>query len=507
MRALSILASLCSLLATPAVAQQSPLVHVRSTRADGAVSHGSGVALGGEMVLTARHVLACGVFDSVEWGDDGQRAARAVHSDPGLDLVLLRVPGLRAPTLPLAPGAEGLVAAGVLGIRSTAMHAPVRWADGATVGLESVRLPGDSGGPVLGAAGLLAVVTEAAPGSLGQGLAVGPGPDALREFLAAPRRMPCSPRDRRVVGALSRSREAQLAGQPERALRALVGLRGGGGLPASLATRRARALSALGRYRDAEATLDAGMETQGPDARRSLGALRARLMAGDPVFLDEYLEVARHAESGVLLRLGSELLAEQGRPAEGVELTDDTLAVHGPAPHLFASRCRARRLFSDLAGAREDCLAALAGPERPLSALLDLGSILLELAQYDLARSLLDEAASRADGAPVLLLRALASLAGGRGEEDWRAARADAESVLARPGIGPQSRGPALFLRAVASALLGDVASAGRDADAAAETTPGDPRIQRLQRALAAGVGIQGIDGAGRVRLRDAGSP
>ena len=72
-----------------AVAQPAgPLVHVRSTQADGTVSHGSGVALGGELVLTARHVITCGVFDSVQRGDEQQLPARPIHGDPGLDLAL-----------------------------------------------------------------------------------------------------------------------------------------------------------------------------------------------------------------------------------------------------------------------------------------------------------------------------------------------------------------------------------------------------------------------------------
>lgn len=491
------------LLSAPAEAETLPLVHVRSNDVGGAVSHGSGIAIGGDLVITARHVLSCGDFDSVQWGDV-QMPARAVHSNPGLDLALLRVTGLDAPSLELAEvPRSGLVA--VLGIRSSEETALLRWADGLGVGLEARRSPGDSGGPILAGGVLLGVVTGAAGGALGQGLAIGPGPEAIGTFLQERRRIPCGPRDRRIVRALS---DAQRGAEPQRGLTALRGMQAGksAALRRTLAARRARLLVLLDALDDAEQVLTGQLLVEPLNARIRLDRLRVQLIAGKPVRTADLLAVASQPESGLLLRMLADGAERSGRPAEGIAVVDRLIVEVGPLPHLLAARCRARTLFGDLAGAIQDCESAIAEDSRPLWALLDLASAYLALRDPASALPLLDEAASRADGAPVRLLRAGARLAAASRGQDGapmkevllRGGLADADAVL-QAATASWMRGPAWFLRGVALVSLGDGAGAREAADRAALESPDEARITALSEALMAGAPILGIDGTGHL--------
>ena len=477
----------CLLLA--GFAQASPLVHVRSTRSDGAVSHGSGVALGGDLVLTARHVLACGVHDGIEV--DGERyTARVVASSPGDDLALLRVRGLGRPSLELGPPPKTPVR--VLGIRSTLDSAPLRWADGVSVAMEAVRLPGDSGGPVLDADGrLVGVVTDAARGGLGEGFALATGVGAIERFLAERPRGACRAADRRQVAWLAAIRDLHRTGEAERAVR--LGRRPVGDLVLRRAadSRLARALVTLGRTDEALDVLDAALAREPDDLRRRFERARVALLAGR-VDAESISALAEHPEAGLLLRLASERLTEAGQPARAVELADWLVDLHGERPHLLAARCHARRRFGDLAGALADCTAARA-PGGPLAALLEGAALALDLQDPAGARALLDEAATRAASPTLSLLRSLAELAA---DGDPAAAVAWADEALA-----DEPSGAGWYLRAVALAVAGEVGAAREAAETARTLEPRDPRPRALTRALEAGVPVVGVDGTGALRL------
>lgn len=470
-------------------AQASPLVHVRSTRSDGAVSHGSGVALGDDLVLTARHVLACGVHDGVEV--DGERyTARVVASSPGDDLALLRVRGLKRPALKLGPAPDAPVK--VLGIRSTLDSAPLRWADGVSVAMEAVRLPGDSGGPVLDADGrLVGVVTDAARGGLGEGFALATGVGAITRFLDERPRGACRAADRRQVAWLAAIRDLHRAGEAERAVR--LGRRPVGDLVLRRAadSRLARALVTLGRTDEALDVLDAALAREPEDLRRGFERARVELLAGR-VDAEAISALAEHPEAGLLLRLASERLTEAGQPARAVELADWLVDLHGERPHLLAARCHARRRFGDLAGALADCTAART-PGGPLAALLEGAALALDLQDPVGARALLDEASTRAASPTLSLLRALAELAAD-GDPEVAVAWAD-DALAAEPS------GAGWYLRAVALAVAGELDPAREAAETARTLEPRDPRPRALARALEAGVPVVGVDGTGALRL------
>ena len=430
--------------------------------------------------------------------------ARAVHSDPGLDLALLRVDGLEAPPLQLAEvPTRGPVA--VLGIRSSEDRVLLRWSDGLGTGLESRRSPGDSGGPILANGHLLGVVTGAAGGALGQGLAIGPGPEAIGSFLNETRRAPCGPRERRTVRALSSGQRGEA---PERGLIALRTLQVGSSpsLRRTLAARRARLLVLTDALDEAEETLARQLLSEPLNARTRLDLLRVRLIAGKPVQSDELIAVVNQPESGVLLRMLADDAERRGRAAEGIALLEYLIGEAGPLPHLLAARCRARTLFGDLAGAVRDCESALDADVRPLWALLDLASAYLALRDPSDALPLLDEAAARADGPPVRLLRSGARLAaasrGGKEESArealLRGGLADADAVL-REATASWMRGPAWFLRGVALVSLGDRTGAEEAANFAVRESPAEARVGALSEALVAGAPIFGIDGTGHL--------
>lgn len=140
---------------------------VRVSVAGGLVpSVATGVAVGGDRVLTVAHVLQAGRTPAVL----GRRAA-VLRLDRRADLALLRVPGLRAPRLHLRLGdGSGTVAIRVVRDgRARTLAATVRRRVTARVrdapgdapqvrpGLElaAAVAPGDSGAPVLDAEGRL----------------------------------------------------------------------------------------------------------------------------------------------------------------------------------------------------------------------------------------------------------------------------------------------------------------------------------------------------------------
>ena len=65
---------------------------------------GTGFVVAPGLVMTNAHVVAGTDSVRVE-GVDGTRQAEVVHYDPGVDVAVLRVPGLEAPALPFADGA------------------------------------------------------------------------------------------------------------------------------------------------------------------------------------------------------------------------------------------------------------------------------------------------------------------------------------------------------------------------------------------------------------------
>jgi S1-C subfamily serine protease len=77
---------------------------------------GSGWVAGSGVVVTNAHVVA-GEDDTIvqEHGDGPRLTARAIHFDPRNDIAVLRVDGLGAPALPLAPTAAPGTAAAILG--------------------------------------------------------------------------------------------------------------------------------------------------------------------------------------------------------------------------------------------------------------------------------------------------------------------------------------------------------------------------------------------------------
>jgi tetratricopeptide (TPR) repeat protein len=438
-----------------------------------------------------------------------QRPARPVHGDSAMDLALLHVPGLAAARLGMAgePGSGDRV--DVLGIRADVLAAPLRWLDGLSVGVEARRSPGDSGGPVLHAGGLLGVVTGAAEGELEQGLAIGAGPHQIAAFLGQRRRSPCTPRAQRVARTLS---SAQQPADPARALAQLAALPRPWSrtLTRAVHSRRARLLVLLDRLEEAEAELDAQLEGGGDDARARLDRIRVRLLAQRPMSGSEWSALSDQPEIGVLLRMAADQAEQRGRPASAVALLDALISSAGPLPHLLAARCRARTLFGDLAGALEDCEGALRDPSRPLWALLDLAAVHLSLRRATAALSLLDEAAARAEGPAVLLLRASARLAARSPfpaatelEPALRAALQDTERVLQAGDARPWTLGPAWFLAGVALHGLGDREGARAAALAAVAASPGEARIAALLLALDADAPIHGIDGAGVLLLGD----
>ncbi|MEU3957964.1 MarP family serine protease, partial [Streptomyces achromogenes] len=129
---------------------------------------GSGFVYASQHVLTNAHVVAGIDRPSVRVGGAGRSyPARVVLFDPGRDVAVLYVPGLRAPALRFAPdagrGASAVVAGypenGGLGLRTATVAERVRAVgpdihDERTVtrevyAIRSEVLPGDSGGPLL----------------------------------------------------------------------------------------------------------------------------------------------------------------------------------------------------------------------------------------------------------------------------------------------------------------------------------------------------------------------
>ncbi len=139
-------------------------VRVQAEQADGSISVGSGVALPGERVATACHVIAGAKALKASY-QYVARPATMLRQDTGRDLCVLSVPGLTAPAAVVArsndlkPGDRLLAFNGAFGVdvrllvgAATKLH-PL---DGAPVIETSVPFAiGDSGGGLFNAAGEL----------------------------------------------------------------------------------------------------------------------------------------------------------------------------------------------------------------------------------------------------------------------------------------------------------------------------------------------------------------
>jgi S1-C subfamily serine protease len=153
----------------------------------------TGVAAGDQRLITVAHALDGRRSISV----DG-RPARLLRVDRGLDLALLAVPGLRAPTLRLGGGGDG-ERAGLVVLRdgrprslagSIRRHVLVRWSEqpgdppSERPGLELAATvdPGDSGAPVLDPHGRLLGVLYARADD-GHGTAWAVDASAVRRIL------------------------------------------------------------------------------------------------------------------------------------------------------------------------------------------------------------------------------------------------------------------------------------------------------------------------------------
>lgn len=177
----------------------------------GRLQTGSGFAVDTELIVTNAHVVAGGRELTIEAADGSVATAVVVVFDPGRDLALLSVPGHGLRPLPLADAEVGDLAVvvghpgGVLDPRVTAARVDRRvlgvgrdiyGEDGAErdlLFLAAELRPGDSGAPVVGAAGdLLGVVFAVSPDEPTVAYAV--TSEEVREVLALPR-VPGDPGD------------------------------------------------------------------------------------------------------------------------------------------------------------------------------------------------------------------------------------------------------------------------------------------------------------------------
>lgn len=144
------------------------------------ILEGSGFVAGPELVVTNAHVVAGGDSPRVRL-DAASVPATTVLFDPALDIAILRVPGLRAPPLPLSSsewsrGADGAVLGYPEGGPLTGRRAAIRAVFDATgrdiygeervlrriYELQTVVRPGNSGGPFVLTNGQVAGVVFAA---------------------------------------------------------------------------------------------------------------------------------------------------------------------------------------------------------------------------------------------------------------------------------------------------------------------------------------------------------
>jgi S1-C subfamily serine protease len=154
---------------TPAAARAARRGTVKIEGAAGAEGReGTGFVYASRRVLTNAHVVAGIDRPGVRVGGTGRSyPARVVFFDPGRDVAVLYVPGLRAPVLRFAPGAgrgDAAVVAGYpqngsLDLRAATVTSRVR-AIGADIysahtvtrevyAIRATIRPGDSGGPLL----------------------------------------------------------------------------------------------------------------------------------------------------------------------------------------------------------------------------------------------------------------------------------------------------------------------------------------------------------------------
>jgi len=159
----------------------SSVMAVRATKAGGDVT-GSGIALGGDRVLTNASVVVGADTVSVTTADGRVLAAKVVGSDAATDLTVLAVAEARVPAAHLGTADELTVGSWVLAVGASGGER--RWASQGVVsglselvtGADGTLLPGllgtdvdpsaaAGGGPLLDAAGnVVAILSRSAPG-------------------------------------------------------------------------------------------------------------------------------------------------------------------------------------------------------------------------------------------------------------------------------------------------------------------------------------------------------
>lgn len=168
---------------------------------------GSGFVYARERVMTNAHVVA-GVAEPLVTVRGAQYEATVVYYDPSVDVAVLRVPGLRAPTLPFEQGARPGQSAAVLGFPENGpfdaraarirgeqrLRSPDIYGTSQVVrevySLRALVRSGNSGGPVISEQGRVLGVVFAASisdSSTGYALTAGQVGDAARAGASADR--------------------------------------------------------------------------------------------------------------------------------------------------------------------------------------------------------------------------------------------------------------------------------------------------------------------------------
>lgn len=171
--------------------------------------HGSGLAVGGDLVVTNAHVAGRGPVE-IELASGRRVASQIVATAPERDLALVRVPSLDAPAQPfrdsrtLRTGDIVFASGNPLGIVGALSAGIVHSVDprGRHVVADVRIAPGNSGGPLADASGAIVGVNA----MLVDGLAVGIASCAVARFLE-------SPEARRFIGVVVEPVSAAVEGR------------------------------------------------------------------------------------------------------------------------------------------------------------------------------------------------------------------------------------------------------------------------------------------------------